>query len=81
MSHVSKAVTVGGWEGLIVAVVIVARRDALRGDTKAAEWVATVAPYVLGWGFSDIDPVVFAYRLLDPPRVVPLPKGKQKRAA
>ena len=81
MSHVSKVVTVGGWEGLLVAVVIVARRDALRGDTKAAEWIATVAPYVLGWVFSDIDPAALAYRLLDPPRVVPLPKGKQKRAA
>ena len=77
MSHVSKAVTVGGWEGLIVAVVIVARRDALRGDTKAAEWVATVAPYVLGLAFPDIEPVVFADRL----RLATVAPMRRQRAA
>jgi len=76
MAHVSNATAVGGWEGLAVAVVIVARQDAIRGDTKAGEWLATVAPYVLGWVFPDMDPIAFADYLRPVPVVVPIRKQK-----
>ena len=83
MSQVSKAVSVGGWEGLAVAVVIVARNDAHKGDTKARYWLHHEAPYLLGLVFPDVDPDTLIAHLNAPRLVAPRKAGKVagKRAA
>lgn len=59
----AKVRAVGGWEGLAAAVVIMARHDAARGDTAAADWLHHVAPVVLAWVFVDLDPAYLQRRL------------------
>jgi uncharacterized membrane protein len=84
VASLSRAAAVGGWEGLAVAIVIVARNDAHKGSEEARHWLATVAPMVLGWVFVDMDPATFTAHL-NVPRPVerPAKKGRlpRKRAA
>lgn len=49
------ATDVGGLAGVLVAVVQLARKDARRGDERAARWVRDVAPWVLAMVFDDLD--------------------------
>lgn len=63
-TNLSTVVQVCDWEALAVAVVLVARRDAKRGDQEAEVWLATVAPTLLGWVFTEIDPRLFREHLL-----------------